>query len=143
MPLSKLGSSHNGSQPIPSPDRRLGAWHEPARREPPAAPPGAALRGRWSAVAVIVAALGTASLVMARTEERQTPATSGGAADQHSCQAMVGKTVLATNQIDFNLRAAQALQYGCLEIAEGGLVVHHEALFGHITHVVKMGIDKR
>jgi hypothetical protein len=51
--------------------------------------------------------------------------------------------VLATNQIDFNLRAAAALRHGCLEFRDGTLAAHHDALFGHITQVVKVGIDQK
>jgi hypothetical protein len=144
MPNSKVSSSYGWSQQTVNTGRRLGAWrYEPARPAAFLALPRRSRLGAWSTVAIVLGVLGTASLVTAKTaSEPQKPSTIAGA-DQHDCHALVGKTVLATNQIDFNLRAAAALQHGCLEFRDGTLAAHHDALFGHITQVVKVGIDQK
>jgi hypothetical protein len=120
-------------------------WYEPPRPGAPVAHSRRVPLGAWSVVAI-----GLSVLALANTGKAD-PASAtlklaivGGAADQHSCHALVMTTVAATNQIDFSLRAADALHYGCLEFRDGsGLSVHYNSLFGHISQVVKVGIDKR
>jgi hypothetical protein len=144
MQRSKVGSAYGWSQPTVETGRRLGAWrHEAARPVALLAPPRRSPLGPWTIVAIVLGMLGMASLVMAKTAgDLQKPSTIAGA-NPHDCHALVGKTVLATNQIDFNLRAAEALQHGCLEFRDGTLSAHHDGLFGHVTQVVKVGIDQR
>jgi hypothetical protein len=145
MPHSKVTSTYGWNRRSGYAGRRAEAWwYEPARPAAFLVPPRRPHRGAWSTIAIVLGMLGMASLVMARpTSEPQKLSAIAGGADQHSCHTLVGKTVLATNQIDFNLHAAQALQYGCLEFRDGNLTVHHDALFGHITQVVKVGIDQK
>jgi hypothetical protein len=144
MPPSKVSSSYGWSRRTVSTGRRVGAWRfERARPAAFLALPRRSPLGVWSTVAIVLGVLGMASLVMAKTaSEPQKPSTAASV-DQHDCHALVGKIVLATNQIDFNLRAAEALQHRCLELRDGSLTVHHDALFGHITQIVKVGIDQQ
>lgn len=93
-----------------------------------------------------MALLATTLLIMRSTgDANATPplAITYGASDQHQCGMLVHRTVAATNQIDFNLRAAEALRYGCLEYRDGELTSRVPALFGHIVRVTKVGIDER
>jgi hypothetical protein len=144
MPNSKVSNSYGWSRQTVNTGRRLGTWRfEVARPAAFLALPRRSRLGPWSTVAIVLGVLGTASLVMAKSaSEPQQPSSIAGA-DQHDCHTLVGKTVFATNQIDFNLRAAEALHRGCLEFRDGSLTVHHYALFGHITQVVKVGIDQK
>jgi hypothetical protein len=143
MPHSKVSSSSGWSRRTVNTGRAIGAWrYEPARPAPFLALPRRSPLGAWSAAALVLCMLGTASLVMAKTEvELQKPSRAAG--DRHECHTLIEKTLIATNQIDFQLRAAAALQHGCLEFRDGSLAAHHDALFGHITQVVKAGIDQQ
>jgi hypothetical protein len=146
MPHSKVSSSSRSSRwsrRTVNTGRAVGAWrYEPARPAPFLAPPRRSPLGAWAAAALVLCMLGTASLVMAKTEvELQKPSLAAG--DRHKCHTLIEKTLIATNQIDFQLRAAAALQLGCLEFRDGSLAAHHDALFGHITQVVKVGIDQQ
>jgi hypothetical protein len=113
--------------------------------------PAASLRRRRSrrhasAAIAAVALVATALLIMRSTgDAHATPplAITYGASDQHQCDTLIHRTVAATNQIDFGLRAAEALRYGCLEYRDGELTPHTPALFGHIVRVAKVGIDER
>jgi hypothetical protein len=144
MPHSKLSSFYGWSNRPLHDGRRLGAWrYAQARPALFLAQPSRSPLGLWSTVAIVLSVLGMASLVMAKTaSEPQKPSNIAGAG-QHDCHTLLGKTVLATNQIDFNLRAASALQHRCLEFRDGILAAYHDALFGHITQVVKVGIDQK
>ena len=144
MPLSKVSSSYGWSRRTVGTGRRVGMWrYEPARPAAFLALPRRSRLGAWSTVAIVLGVLGMASLVMAKTASEPQKPPVAASVDRHDCHALVGKIVLATNQIDFNLRAAEALQHRCLDYRDGSLTVHHDALFGHITQVVKVGIDQK
>jgi len=100
---------------------------------------------RRASAALAVFALGMAALVIAKTagEAHATAPPALTFAAQHQCSALIGRVVAATNQIDFNLRTAEALRYRCLEYREGeGLTSRAPSLFGHIVRVAKVGIDQ-
>lgn len=98
-------------------------------------------------LALGVIAIGIAAIALMKTvgEARTTAPVvlAYGDAGQHQCGTLVGRTIAATNQIDFDLRAATALRYGCLEYREGELTTRAPAVFGHIVSIAKVGIDER
>jgi hypothetical protein len=146
MSHPKVSSSYGWSRRTVDTGRRLGAWrYEAARPALFLALPHRSPRGSWSTVAIVLGMLGmaSASLVMAKAASEPQKSSTVIGTNRHDCHTLVGKTVLATNQIDFNLHAAEALQHGCLEFRDGTLAVHHDGLFGHITQVVKVGIDQK
>lgn len=120
-------------------------WYERPRPVAPVAQPRRLPLGAWSAVAIGLSVLALANMGKADPASAAPQLSiTGGAVDQHSCRALVMTTVAATNQIDFSLHAADALHYGCLEFRDGsGLGVHSNSLFGHISQIVRVGIDKR
>jgi len=97
-------------------------------------------------VIAAVALIATTLLIMRSTgDAHATPplAITYGAVDQHQCATLIHRTVAATNQIDFSLRTAEALRYGCLEYRDGEVTPRMPALFGHIVRVTKVGLDER
>jgi hypothetical protein len=113
-------------------------------------PAGAARRGearRRATLALAVIAAGIAAIALMKTvgEARATAplALAYGDAGQHQCGALVGRTIAATNQVDFDLRAAEALRHRCLEYRDGELTTRAPAVFGHIVGIAKAGSDER
>lgn len=90
---------------------------------PPRAPSAAPRRRATLTAAAVLAAFGAligGSVVVAHSFPAKAPpsvlALNGGASGQHSCSNLLNKVGDATNQVDFSLNVASAVQAKCLDI---------------------------
>ena len=90
--------------------------------------------------AVLVAAIG-GSVVMANGGGDEAPpgqlAVTVGDFDQHSCAGLMGKVNGATNQVDFSLHVAKAVQAKCLDLQRIGSSPDND-LSGHMLQATKV-----
>jgi hypothetical protein len=131
LPMEAIAAeARSGSAPV-EPAASLAAEPAPASApastpsSPPAARPASTAPRRRATLlaAAVLAGLGAligGSVVVAHSFPAKAPpsvlALNGGASDQHSCSNLLNKVGDATNQVDFSLNVASAVQAKCLDI---------------------------